>query len=113
MNAYGLDTTVAKAAHISIARWGGDSVSRYNYQTNVSNAAGDWFFENISGAGNLWPTGKFNDLVTNASSVGVKTLGTVPVLGWFQTAIQRVHRAVTPESTYPNQFATPSQLSEK
>jgi len=112
MNAYGLDTTVAKAAHISIARWGGDSVSRYNYQTNVSNAAGDWFFENISGAGNLWPTGKFNDLVTNASSVGVKTLGTVPVLGWVSNGDSTGASCSYPESTYPNQFATPSQLSE-
>lgn len=82
MNAYDLDTTTAATANITVARWGGDNTSRYNYQTNTSNAAGDYYFENSGGAAGLWPTGDFNDLVTADAGLGIRTMGTVPLLGW-------------------------------
>ena len=82
MNAYYLDTASATTAHTSVARWGGDDISRYNYQNNMTNSASDWYFENFAGAGNMWGGGSFTGLVTSAASIGVKTLGTVPVLGW-------------------------------
>jgi hypothetical protein len=82
MNAYYLDTTSATTAHASVARWGGDDISRYNYQNNITNSASDWYFENSVGAGNMWGGGSFTGLVTSAASIGAKTLGTVPVLGW-------------------------------
>ncbi len=82
MNAYVLDTNTATTANIAVTRWGGDNTSRYNYQNNTSNSASDWYFENSYGSGGLWPDGTFEDLVTIAASHGIKTLGTVPVLGW-------------------------------
>ena len=82
MNAYYLDTASATTAHASVARWGGDDISRYNYQTNTTNSASDWYFENFTGAGNMWGGGSFTGLLTTAASVGTKTLGTAPVLGW-------------------------------
>ena len=81
MNAYYLDTTSATTAHASVARWGGDDISRYNYLNNITNSASDWYFENV-GASNMWGGGSFTGLVTSAASIGAKTLGTVPVLGW-------------------------------
>jgi hypothetical protein len=82
MNAYYLDTTSATTAHASVARWGGDDISRYNYLNNITNSASDWYFENFVGASNMWGGGSFTGLVTSAASIGAKTLGTVPVLGW-------------------------------
>ena len=82
MNAYVLDTNTATTANIAVTRWGGDNTSRYNYQTDTTNSASDWYFENGSGSYGLWPDGTFGDLVTIAASYGIKTLGTVPVLGW-------------------------------
>lgn len=101
MNAYLLDTNTVKATNITVARWGGDNTSRYNYQTNTTNFAADYYFENSSGAGSLWPTGRFNDLVTNAASNGIKTLGTVPVLGWVSNS--SLTACSFPALTYPRQ----------
>jgi hypothetical protein len=53
MNGYYLDQTSAAKAHASVARWGGDNVSRYNYQTNTTNSASDYYFENFTGASSM------------------------------------------------------------
>ncbi|MGB6687763.1 MAG: glycoside hydrolase family 44 protein [Terracidiphilus sp.] len=82
MNAYSLQTSVAQDANITVARWGGDNTSRYNYLTNTSNSASDYYFLNGEGSGGLWPDGDFSDFVTAGAGNGIKTLGTVPVLGW-------------------------------
>ncbi len=100
MNAYQLETSAAQAAGISVARWGGDSTSRYNYQLGVTNSSSDRHFENQSSATSVGPTGEFNDLVTSDSSLGITTLGTVPVLGWVA---KDGTSCSFPASTYPNQ----------
>jgi hypothetical protein len=104
MNAYGLETTTATKANLPVARWGGDNTSRYNYQLKATNSASDWYFENQNGTG-IWPTGYFNDLVTSASGIGAKTLGTVPVLGWVA---KDTTSCSFPLSTYPNQQSVDS-----
>jgi hypothetical protein len=101
MNAYVLDATTLANANISVARWGGDSTSRYNYKLNVSSSASDWYFENSSGSG-VWPDGNFNDFVTTAAADGIKTIGTVPVLGWVA---KDSTSCSFPKSTYPSQYA--------
>jgi hypothetical protein len=103
MNAYALDTSVAQAANITVARWGGDNTSRYNYQTNTSNSASDWYFENGTGSGGIWPDGNFADFVSSASSDGIKALGTVPVLGWVTN--DNPSACGFPATTYPNQYS--------
>ena len=100
MNAYQLEASVAQAAGISIARWGGDNTSRYNYQSGMTNSASDYYFENQYGSYEVGPTGQFNDLVTSDSTLGIKTLGTVPVLGWVA---KDSTSCSFPTSTYPNQ----------
>ncbi len=82
LNGYYLDSTSATTAHPGIIRWGGDDISRYNYKTNTTNSASDYYFENFTGAANMLGGGNFTGLITTDSSIGAETLGTVPVLGW-------------------------------
>jgi hypothetical protein len=82
MNNYLLDTNTVTTANLSVTRWGGDATSRYNYLTNTSNSASDYYFLNETGSGGMWPDSSFNGMVTAGAANGVKVLGTVPVQGW-------------------------------
>ncbi len=101
MNDYLLDADTITSANLTITRWGGDNTSRYNYQTNTSNSASDWYFENSSGSVGQWPDGNFNDLVTAANQYGIKTLGTVPVQGYVASGNPTACSFT--ESSYPGQ----------
>jgi hypothetical protein len=109
MNAYLLDPTTAQNANITLARWGGDDTSRYNYQTNVVNSANDYYFENFSGSNSMLPNGtngngtNFNDFMTSANSLGISTIGTAPVIGWVSNST--VKACSFPKSTYPSQVS--------
>jgi hypothetical protein len=107
MNAYLLTSAAATAANITIDRWGGDSTSRYNYQLDVTNSASDWYFENQPGTGGdggnpVAGVSAFDALAQGNSAIGVKTLGTVPVLGWVA---RNSTSCSFPASQYPGQFA--------
>ncbi|MGA9069256.1 MAG: glycoside hydrolase family 44 protein, partial [Terracidiphilus sp.] len=113
MNAWALNTSAADVtavanANITIDRWGGDSTERYNYKLDVTNWIGDWMFENASGNdGDYWNpvhgTNAFNLLVQSNNQNGIKTVGTVPVLGWVA---KDSTSCSFPTSTYPNQQKT-------
>ncbi len=107
MNAYLLDAATAIKSNITVDRWGGDSTSRYNYMLDVTNAAADWYFENGDGTGGNGSspvTGltAFDALVTSNNSIGVKTLGTVPVQGWVA---KDNFSCGFPSSTYSSQYS--------
>jgi hypothetical protein len=107
MNGYLLDAPVASAANIAIARWGGDSTSRYNYQLDVTNSASDWYFENQVGTGadGAKPVSgvtAFDALVESNATIGARTLGTVPVLGWVA---KDSTSCSFPVSKYPGQYS--------
>ena len=82
MNFYTLNTAAAKAANITIDRWGGDATSRYNYQKDFTSSASDWYFENQVGKTGVQDTGAFNAQAQSDLATGAKTMGTVPVNGW-------------------------------
>ncbi|HEX4065942.1 MAG TPA: glycoside hydrolase family 44 protein [Acidobacteriaceae bacterium] len=107
MNAFGLDPTTAANANITVTRWGGDDTSRYNHQTNVTNSASDFYFENFAGAAEMLPnaTGStnFTDFIAANNSVGTMTLGTVPVQGWVSNS--------TPGACSFTETALPGQAS--
>ena len=108
VNGYDLDTATAKAANVSIIRWGGDNVSRYNYVANTSNSAADYYFESFSGAGGQWPDGSFNGVVTQSAALGAEVVGTAPVIGWVTTSNVAGSGTSNPacsfqKATYPNQ----------
>lgn len=74
---------VAKALRLTLDRWGGDGVTRYNYKLDVSNHAAHWFYENIPNANTQYPdVSEFNSQITDDRASGAKTMGTVPVMGW-------------------------------
>ena len=102
MNAFTLSSTVGKAAHISIDRWGGDATSRYNYLLDVTNSASDWYFENNVSATGVEDTGAFNQQAASDASIGAKTIGTVPVLGYVA---KDGTSCSFPSTTYPTQVA--------
>lgn len=107
MNAYLLDPATAADANITVARWGGDDTSRYNYQTNASNAASDYYFENGAGSGGMLPNpttnSSFTQFVDADNSLGIATLGTVPMQGWVSNG--KLGACSFPASTYPGQMS--------
>lgn len=112
MDAYLLGATPADISavaktNITVDRWGGDSTERYNYQLDVTNSIDDWFFENGTGTGgDGWApvsgVKAFDALVESNNSNEIKTLGTVPVLGWVS---KDSTSCSFPQSTYPDQLA--------
>lgn len=110
MNAYLMGASAADAAavaktNITIVRWGGDSTERYNYKADTTNDIADWYFEDQTGTGGdgwlaVSGTSAFDALVESNNSAGIKTLGTVPVLGWVA---KDSTSCSFPVATYPNQ----------
>lgn len=69
---------------LPVNRWGGNAVTRYNYQNDISNHAMDWYFENIREGNGADPQedSAANQFITQNNSAGTKTLLTVPTIGW-------------------------------
>ena len=86
VNGYGMDSASEKIANPGLVRWGGDATSRYNYQNNMTNSASDYYFENFSGEGSMFPnassSSNFPQFFQGVDNVGAAALGTVPVNGW-------------------------------
>jgi len=107
------DATAVAPTNITVDRWGGDSTERYNYLADVTNSVDDWYFENQTGnGGDGWPAVSgvtaFNALVQSNNNSGIKTLGTVPVLGWVA---KDSTSCSFPQATYPNQLAVNSKAA--
>jgi|GEM_PF-662976 len=104
MNGYVLDSASEKIANPGIVRWGGDATSRYNYVNNWANSAADWYFENFSGEGSMFPnassSSNFTQFFQGVNNVGAAALGTVPVLGWVSNGTNACSFTKT---DYPNQ----------
>jgi len=79
------DEALAAELDLPVNRWGGNATTRYNWQTDVSNRASDWFFENIANDSVVasLPDGSAADLFVQANRVrDTETLLTVPLIGW-------------------------------
>ena len=70
----------------TVRRWGGNSVTRYNWQNDVHSTASDWYFENIPGARDrtqIPPIDNSADAFVGESlAAGAKPLITIPTIGW-------------------------------
>ena len=78
---------------VPVRRWGGNSVTRYNWETDTHNSASDWFFFNYAGSAN--PANLPNDsdadvFVDEIRAAGGEALVTVPLIGW--TPLDRTRR---------------------
>jgi hypothetical protein len=81
-NGWSINTGAAQAANITIDRWGGDNTTPYNYLLDVSNNGSDWYFENSTLGGGTKDNSAFNHQVNSDLSIGARTLGSVPLLGY-------------------------------
>ena len=69
-------------------RWGGNSTTRYNWQADVHNTAGDWFYMNIVD-GNGTPSGSgVEALMASTLAAGSRPLLTLSTIGWTPLAVQ-------------------------
>lgn len=74
----------------TVRRWGGNSVTRYNWQVDVHSTASDWYYENIPGSRDrteVPPIGNAADaFVSEALAAGSEPLITIPTIGWTPRA---------------------------
>ncbi|HET9766319.1 MAG TPA: glycoside hydrolase family 44 protein, partial [Thermoanaerobaculia bacterium] len=82
----------------TLNRWGGNSVTRYNWKVDVQNTASDWFFMNIPSwpaAGDPAPYDPNNlpndstadRFVLRSRAAGAQPLITMPTIGWTPKSI--------------------------
>ncbi|MEO7433632.1 MAG: glycoside hydrolase family 44 protein [Dokdonella sp.] len=87
--AFGDQTRNAQMGY-TLQRWGGNSVTRYNWQVDVHNTASDYYYENIPGASDrthVPPLGNAADAFVGAArSAGSDVLLTIPTIGWTPRA---------------------------
>jgi len=70
------DEDLAEDLQLPVRRWGGNSTTRYNWQTNVHNVGSDWYFENVPNDESA------DDFVAQNNRTGSETLMTIPLIGW-------------------------------
>ena len=78
------DEALATALRLPVRRWGGNATTRYNWRTDTSNHASDWYFENIPNDNPnpaALPDGSSSDrFVEENLRAGAETLLTVPLI---------------------------------
>lgn len=62
-------------------RSGGNSTSRYNWQTNGSNHANDWYFESLAEAGS-GPGAAGDSFIRESKTGGAQPMVSIPIIGW-------------------------------
>ncbi|HYN41662.1 MAG TPA: glycoside hydrolase family 44 protein, partial [Thermoanaerobaculia bacterium] len=79
-------TAQAAALKWPVRRWGGNSVTRYNWQNDTSNKGMDWFFMNVpedNPAPENLPSGSAADrFLAETRATGGEPILTVPLIGW-------------------------------
>jgi len=80
------DEALAAELRLPVRRWGGNSTTRYNWQSDSANHASDWYFENVpesnANPGTL-PAGSTVDrFIEQDRRTGTQTILTLPLIGW-------------------------------
>jgi len=80
------DEGLAAELDLPVRRWGGNATTRYNWQSDTSNHASDWYFENIPNDNanpSALPDGSASDqFVDQDRRTGAASLLTIPLIGW-------------------------------
>jgi hypothetical protein len=90
INEYGdADTPEQDAAYmqelgITVRRWGGNATSRYNWKTDISNHASDWYFGNVkeSDATDLPNDSAVNRYINENAEAGTDSFIVMPLTGY-------------------------------
>lgn len=80
---------LAAELNLPVHRWGGNSTSRYNWQLEMTNIAGDWYFENLPITLSVGVT--FDQFVAQDQNRGTRTIATIPALGWVASPRREDH----------------------
>lgn len=88
MNAYGISNQqqYVANAHLPLDRFGGDATTEYNYLTDTTNTASDYYFEVYPSPNAAPDSSQFNGQVYADFNSGAKTLGTMPMVGYVAKA---------------------------
>ncbi len=70
-----------KDLNVPLNRSGGNSTTRYNWKTNASNHASDWYFESLEESGS-GPGGTVDEFIADSKNGGAQAAITVPIIGW-------------------------------
>ncbi len=93
-------------------RWGGNATTRYNWQSNASNRAANWYYESLPDSGSA-PSASADAFVNDNQSAGAQTTLTVPTIGWVaRLGPGRTRTASYPRSVYANQTSYDPWWSE-
>jgi hypothetical protein len=82
-----VDPAAAVDLGVTLMRWGGNAVTRYNWKLgNAFNAARDYYFKNgnygnVSSAARM-PSGVADDFVASNTARDITSLLTIPTIGW-------------------------------
>lgn len=83
-NIYGVafaSATDLAALNCPLNREGGNAETRYNWQSNASNRAADWYFESI-GESSSTPGEHADTFISDTRSGGAQAMITIPIIGW-------------------------------
>lgn len=82
---------LAQELALPVNRWGGNATTRYNYQTDISNHAMDWYFENIKESDAATPPADSaaNRFIEQNQRTGTDTLLTLPISGYVANGVDR------------------------
>lgn len=91
VNTYGLTgdpVAYLQSLGITVRRWGGNATSRYNYRTDVSNHASDWYFANLkqSDATDLPHDSAVNRVLDQNRAAGADSFVVMPTSGYVSNA---------------------------
>ncbi|MFZ6026283.1 MAG: glycoside hydrolase family 44 protein [Chloroflexota bacterium] len=98
---------LAEELSLPVNRWGGNAVSRYNWEANVTNTGDDWYYENV-------PHEDADDFVAFNEQAGSDTLLTVPLIGWVarpDSPTQHPYFCSFKQADFPNQVSPPGRES--
>ena len=70
-----------KDLNVPLNRSGGNATTRYNWVTNASNHASDWYFESLEESGN-GPGGTDDEFISDSKNGGAQPMITIPIIGW-------------------------------
>ncbi|MBF0592266.1 MAG: VCBS repeat-containing protein [Nitrospirae bacterium] len=73
------EESFAREIDLPVARWGGNSTSRYNWKTNNTNAGSDWYFENVTNDDAADYTSFIDQNIRTKSD----SLLTIPMIGYI------------------------------
>ena len=98
------DRSKAASEGVTVDRVGGNSMSLYNYRTNVYNTGSDYFYENIAtGIGSQNQTAA--QYVKSDRAARLRTVFELPMTGYVSKASPKTHPFLCsfPRTTFPSQ----------